>query len=133
VPDTLRFAATTVDGKPFDGASLAGQPTLLWFWAPWCPTCRGQIPQVQELAKTYTGEVQVIGVGSQDDRSAIENFAIEAAGPTHLSDERGEVWKHFGVVEQSSFILLDAGGTKVFSTGYGGSDQLADRVAELAG
>jgi hypothetical protein len=30
------FAGTTVEGKPFSGASLAGKPTVLWFWAPWC-------------------------------------------------------------------------------------------------
>lgn len=33
------FTATTVDGKPFDGMSMAGKPTVLWFWAPWCPIC----------------------------------------------------------------------------------------------
>ena len=37
------------------------------------------------------------------------------------------------MVEQSSFVLLDATGKKVFSTGYGGSDELSDRVAEVAG
>ena len=32
---TLDFNATTVSGDPFDGASLDGKPTVLWFWAPW--------------------------------------------------------------------------------------------------
>ena len=122
-----------MDGKPFDGASLAGQPTLLWFWAPWCPTCRGQIPQVQDITKTYEDQLQVVGVGSLDGESAIRGFADDAAGPTHLTDEQGKVWKHFGVAEQSSFVLLDAAGTKVFSSGYGGTDGLADRVAEVVG
>lgn len=133
VPETLRFTATSVDGQPFDGASLAGQPTLFWFWAPWCPTCRAQIPQVQDIAKTYADQVQVIGVGSLDGAGAIRGFAEEAAGPTHLTDADGKVWKHFGVAEQSSFVLLDASGKKVFSSGYGGTDGLAERVAEVAG
>ncbi len=132
MPETLRFTATTVDGKPFDGASLAGHPTLLWFWAPWCPTCRGQIPQVTGLAREYADQVQVIGVGAQDSASAIREFADEAPGPIHLTDADGKVWKHFSVAEQSSFVLLDATGNKVFSTGYGGSDKLSDRVAEVA-
>ena len=133
VADTLRFEATTVDGKPFDAATMAGKPVLLWFWAPWCPTCKAQIPEVQKLAKTYEGRVNVIGVGSLDGGDAIKLFADDAWGMTHLTDEQGQVWKHFGVVEQSSFLLLDATGEKAFSAGYGGSDRLPDEVARVAG
>lgn len=28
------FAGPTVDGGRFDAATLAGTPTVLWFWAP---------------------------------------------------------------------------------------------------
>jgi thiol-disulfide isomerase/thioredoxin len=133
VPESLRFDAETVAGEPFEGASLAGKPVLLWFWAPWCPTCRSQIPQVQGIATRFGEDVHVVGVGSLDDAEAIEGFAREVEGPTHLADVDGTVWRHFGVVEQSSFVLLDAEGAEVFAAGYGGADDLADRVAELAG
>ena len=133
VPDTLKFTSTTVDDRPFDGASLAGKPVLLWFWAPWCPTCRSQIDQVQALARDYEDKVAVIGVGSLDDVEAIEGFAADAPGMTHLSDDTGAVFRHFEVVQQSSFVLLDADGQKVWSVGYGGSDDLADQVAAVAG
>ena len=32
--DRLDFTGTTVDGAPFNGASLAGRPAMLWFWTP---------------------------------------------------------------------------------------------------
>ena len=133
VPDTLKFTATTVDGRAFDGASLAGKPALFWFWAPWCPTCRGQIDQVQGIARDFEGKVSVIGVGSLDDAKAISRFADDAPGMTHLSDASGEVFRHFRVVQQSSFVLLDADGRMAYEVGYGGSDDLADRVADVAG
>lgn len=133
VADALRFTSTTVDDRPFDGASLAGKPVLLWFWAPWCPTCRSQIDQVQETAREYEGKIAVIGVGSLADADAIEGFAADAPGMTHLSDDKGAVFRHFEVVQQSSFVLLDATGAKVWSVGYGGSDDLADQVAAVAG
>jgi thiol-disulfide isomerase/thioredoxin len=132
VPANVRFSGTTVDGKAFDGASLQGKPVLIWFWAPWCPTCRSQIPQVQRLAKQYDGQLSVIGVGSLDDAAAIKRFAAQVPGVTHLIDERGTVWKHFGVVEQSSFVLLDGRGEIKFRTGYGGSEALPDKVAAVA-
>jgi thiol-disulfide isomerase/thioredoxin len=131
VPATLRFTSTTVDGKRFEGSSLAGKPVLLWFWAPWCPTCRGQVAQVQKIASDHRGDVSVLGVGSLDDADAIRAFARGFTDVTHLADESGVVWKHFGVTQQSSFVLLDASGAKVFSAGYGGSDELDERVAAV--
>jgi thiol-disulfide isomerase/thioredoxin len=133
VPATLQFTGTKVDGGDFNGVTLVGKPVLLWFWAPWCPVCRGQIDQVQRIAHKYEEKVNVVGVGSLDNTKAISGFAADAPGMTHLSDESGAVWRHFEVVQQSSFVLLDAKGAKVFSVGYGGSDDLADRVAAVAG
>jgi len=134
VPPTLRFEARTVSGDEFKGASLTGQPVLLWFWAPWCPTCRGQIPEVKELAETHGDRVAVVGVaGLSDDEAAIAEFAAQVPGVTHLSDSAGAVWRHFGVVEQSSFVLLDRNGKKVLTTGYGGSDELDARISAVIG
>ena len=131
VPEVLDFTAETVTGAPFDGASLSGKPAILWFWAPWCPVCRGQVSQVQKIAEDHKGAISVIGVGSLDDADAIRAFGANATDVTHLVDESGAVWKHFGVTEQSSFVLLDASGKKVFSVGYGGSDELDERVADV--
>ncbi len=132
-PELLDFTATTVGGESFDGASLAGSPTVLWFWAPWCPTCRSQIPQVQDLERTYGDRVGVVGVGSLDSAEAIADFAGDADGVTHLEDVDGELWTRFGVAEQSSFVVLDAAGDVVFEAGYGGSDDLAAEVDALLG
>lgn len=133
IPASLQFTGTTVDGRPFDGATLAGKPVLLWFWAPWCPTCRGQVDDVQAVARDYSDRVTVLGVGSLDDAKAIERFAADAPGMTHLSDDSGAVFRHFQITQQSSFVLLDRRGEKVWSVGYGGSDDLADQVERVAG
>lgn len=133
VPATLDFTATTVSGEAFEGASLAGRPTLLWFWAPWCPTCRGQIPQVEGIAADHAGELNVIGVGSLDSAEAIAGFAGDVDDVVQLEDVDGELWKRFGVTEQSSFVLLDADGTVVFEAGYGGTDDLDVRVEDVLG
>ncbi len=133
VPETLAFTGTTVAGESFEGASLAGRPALLWFWAPWCPTCRSQIPQVQDIAGQYGEDVAVIGVGSLDSADAIAEFASEVPGVTHLEDVDGALYRKFGIAEQSSFVLLDADGEVAFQTGYGGSEELAAEVADVVG
>ncbi len=133
VPDALQFEATTVAGDAFDGASVAGRPVVLWFWAPWCAVCKSQAPEVTDLAETYGDEVAFVGVGSLSDSDAIKTFADDVPGPTQLSDPDGELYQRFGISEQSSFVVLDADGQEVLRTGYADDDALADTVAGLAG
>jgi peroxiredoxin len=133
VPKILDFSAETVTGEPFEGSTLAGKPAVLWFWAPWCPTCRGQIEGVAALVDTYGAEVSFVGVGSLDGEAAIAAFADDVpADLPHLLDPDGEVWRHFGVVEQSTFVVLDAE-SEVVSEGYLDDTELADLVSGLAG
>lgn len=132
-PPVLDFTSETVDGEPFDGASLAGKPTVFWFWAPWCPTCRAQIAGVGELAETYGTDVNVVGVGSLDQQQAIEGFAAEVSPDvTLLSDPDGDVWREFGVTAQSTYLVLDEAG-KEQASGYLDDAELAALVEDLAG
>ena len=131
VPKTLNFTGTTVDGTLLRGSSLAGKPVLFWFWAPWCPTCRSQIPQVEALANEYGPDLAVVGVGSLDSADAIQDFANDTPGVSQLSDPDGALWRHFGIAEQSSYVLLDATGKQVLKSGYGGQADLEQRVADV--
>jgi len=56
---SLKFTGQTLDGAAYDGQQLASKPTVLWFWAPWCPTCRAQAGRVETIAKEYAGQVKV--------------------------------------------------------------------------
>lgn len=133
VPEILDFSADTVAGDGFEGASLAGKPAVLWFWAPWCPTCRAQIEGVSALVDEYGDEVNFVGVGSLDEASAIEDFAGDVpADFPHLLDPDGDVWRHFGVVEQSTYVVLDAD-SDVVSEDYLDDAELAGLVSGLAG
>ena len=133
VPEVLQFQGRTIDGADFDGATVAGRPVVLWFWAPWCAVCRSQAPELSGLAETHGDTVAFVGIGSLDDEEAIADFAGEVSGVTLLSDEAGELWRRFGIVEQSSFVVLDAQGSEVLRTGYSDDDELAETVADLAG
>lgn len=128
----LDFTARTVTGATFDGRRLAGKPAVLWFWAPWCPTCRAQAGWVSAVAEKYAGKVNVVGVGGLDESAAIRDYGAKLNGFPQLDDWRGEVWTRFGVIVQSSYVLLDRNRSVQFQ-GYLDSDKLDQRVAQLLG
>jgi thiol-disulfide isomerase/thioredoxin len=135
VPEALRFTGTTVDGKPFDAKTLAGKPTVLWFWAPWCPKCRAQAAETAKVAADYQGKAHVVGVAGLDKNAAMKDFVSETDTGSfpHLSDEAGEVWKRFEVTEQSRYVILDKNGKTVYEGVLPGGEGLAEKVAGLTG
>lgn len=130
----LTFTATTVDGAEFDATSLKGKPAVFWFWAPWCSTCAAEAPYVARLEGKYDGGLNVVGVASLGQRSEMVEFIerTHTGDLTHLNDEAGAVWQHFGITAQSTFALVDSSGAVTYS-GYLEPDELYDRVAALDG
>jgi thiol-disulfide isomerase/thioredoxin len=54
------LTATEFLGAPMP--AFAGRPTLLFFWAHWCPDCKAQAPIVADLMNTYgAAGLQVVG------------------------------------------------------------------------
>ncbi|MDM4718107.1 redoxin domain-containing protein [Micromonospora sp. WMMA1363] len=134
VPPALDFTARTIDGGSFAGASLAGRPAVLWFWAAWCTRCRGVADSVAAVARDNAAQVNLVGVaglGSGDD--AMRRFAKDTGieGFPNLADDDGTVWRRFGVTSQEHYVLLDSTG-KVVHTGPLSQADLRRRVAELS-
>lgn len=127
----LDFAGTTLAGTTFAGSSLAGKSTVLWFWAPWCPTCLAQSGNVSRLARQYDGSVQVIGVAGLATEEFIEDLAGQISGITHLVDLEGDLWKHFGVQAQSTYTVIDARG-QIRAEGFLDDSELNELVADVA-
>ncbi|MCZ7456443.1 peroxiredoxin family protein [Streptomyces sp. WMMC940] len=135
VPEALDFTATTVDGKPFDAKTLAGKPTVLWFWAPWCPTCKGQAAETAKVAAANQGRANVVGVAGLDESAAMRDFVSDTGTSAfpHLSDESGEVWKRFEITQQSYYVILDRTGRTVHEGVLPGGKGLAEKLSALTG
>jgi thiol-disulfide isomerase/thioredoxin len=132
VPASLKFTGRTLDGKTLDAATMAGKPTILWFWAPWCATCASQAMSISDLQAEFKGRLNILGVAGMGNNKDMHEFVsdLEVGAVPHLDDEPGKLWKKFGITEQSTYVILDKAG-RIVSTGYLDDLQLTDKVKSL--
>lgn len=130
--DQLNFSAKTVDGQEFSGSTLMGKPAVLWFWAPWCPTCQREAPDVASAAQANP-DITFVGVAALDELAAIQEFVdkYDVDTFTNIADIDGAVWQRFGVTEQPAFAFIDADGSIDVVRGALSGSELDTRVAAL--
>lgn len=137
VPELLDFSATTLDGESFEGASLVGKPSVLWFWYEDCHICQSQGPDVAALIEDHGADVNIVGVtgpglSGSSTVDQMQAFVEDTgtSGAQHLQGGDGELWTRFGVTSQSTYVLLDSHG-EVVDTGSFSGDELAEKTAGL--
>ena len=105
--------AQTLDGGR--GPLAGGRPSVVNFWAPWCPPCNEELPALVDLAERYDGEIDFVGVSIELDdldsvREAIERFGIRY--PQFLMDEHvmtAFFGSEFELALPSTFVFDRAG------------------------
>lgn len=132
VPASLSFTGKTLDGAPFDAASMAGRPALLWFWAPWCATCASQASSIADLKTQYGDRLAILGIAGLGDNKAMHQFVsdLEVGTVPNLDDQAGVLWRRFGIAEQSTFVVIDRQG-KILHTGFLDDVDLTAQVTSL--
>lgn len=131
-PEKFQFTSKTLEGAEFRGDKLAGQPAVLWFWTPWCPSCNAEAETVEETAKQHD-KVQFVGVAAEDQLDAMKKFVSnhKMTGFPHLADLDGSVWKRFGVTSQPTFAFVRKDGSVELLVGSPTKEQLDQRVSAL--
>ncbi|MCH9642219.1 MAG: protein disulfide oxidoreductase [Actinomycetia bacterium] len=133
VPAQLQFTSTTLSGEPFSGETLAGKPAVLWFWAPWCPTCQREAPMLGQVSAANP-DVTFLGVAGLDEVPAMKEFVDKYAVDnfTQIADTDGDVWMKFGVTKQPAFAFVTADGTVDVVKGTLPESELTERVQALS-
>ncbi|WP_370331030.1 protein disulfide oxidoreductase [Mycolicibacterium hippocampi] len=132
VPAELDFTAKTVGGEEFSGESLVGKPAVFWFWAPWCPTCQREAPDVASVARANP-EARFVGVAALDQEPAMQEFVdrYDIGFFPNIADLDGSVWQRFGVTAQPAFAFVGADGSVDVVKGTLAEPALSTRVATL--
>lgn len=108
-------------GDPISIAAHTGKvPVILTFWSIYCKSCTEEMTALQKLYEKHGPEkMAVIAVNEDGDvgltrvKAFIERFSAEEGGKLTLPilfDEKGEVFKSFGVVHLPTLIYIDRDG-----------------------
>lgn len=84
----------TTDGRTLSNADIAGRFVVLNFWAPWCPPCVHEMPEIDRFARSEAGRnVLVIGLAI-DEQAAVDRFlaAHPVSFPISILGYAGLAW-----------------------------------------
>jgi cytochrome c biogenesis protein CcmG/thiol:disulfide interchange protein DsbE len=85
------ITGTTLDGTPFDLATLRGRPVVINFWGPSCVPCREEFPLLAaKLIEHAADGLAVVGVLTDDPPEPARAFVAEygASWPTVIDPDK---------------------------------------------
>ena len=112
VPD---FDYYGVDGGRFKFQDLRGKYVILHFWATWCPPCKREMPEIEELYKRSIGtDLELVAISVDRGGAAkglVENYMKDNGYTMPMNlDKDSELGNKFLVKSiPTTFIINDKG------------------------
>ena len=116
------FTARKLDGKTLSLEPLRGRVVLLNFWAPACPPCRFEMPELEKIHRRYADRgLRVIGITEMDPSREQVLGALKEVVVTYpvLLDPGARVGSLYAIVAHPTSVLIDARGIVCYvNVGY---------------
>ena len=106
------IVGTTLDGQPFDLASLRGRPVLVNFWGPSCVPCRDEFPLFKEKLAAHAGDdLVIVGVLMYDAPAPARDFIAQyGATWATVDDPDGAIRGAYRVAARPQTYFIDRSG-----------------------
>ena len=96
------FELKDLNGNTVSSDSLKGKPTLVVFWATWCPTCNEELPTFNALKDKG---IQVVAIALNESSQAVKDY---------LADHP----LNYKVLMSDQQVELDFGGIRFLPTAF---------------
>jgi len=117
------FTVYTTDGEAVTLHESFGKPLVVNFWATWCPPCKAEMPDFDELYKEYGDRVDFMMVnltdGNRDTVAAVKDFIAEKgySFPVYCDSDMTASY-FYGVQSIPTTVFFDADGN-IITTNVG--------------
>ncbi len=93
-------------------AALRGQPVWLTFWASWCPPCRVEMPDLQDLYQSSAqGRYRYLAVNLGEDPQTVQRYLQEIGYSLPVAlDANGEASLSYRVSGLPTHVFIGADG-----------------------
>lgn len=99
-----------LDGGETSLAAYEGTPTVVNFWASWCPPCVDEMPDLEEVDQQFA-DVEFLGINTRDELDDARRLAAETGVTYDLAqDPDGELFRAFGVFSMPTTFFVSADG-----------------------
>jgi len=111
----IPFKGSDLNGQPFDlQQSIGSKPVMLIFWASWCPTCKTEVPKINQLAEKFRSrgmEFVAVNVGFNDSIERANTF-VQKTGMTYPAffDGSGTLAEKYKLQGVPTVIIADKHG-----------------------
>ena len=125
------FTVEMLDGSKVTLSALQGKPTLLIFWATWCPPCRLELSKLQEhIIDRYGDKINVLPISRGEERAKVEEY-ISKMGYTFAVGLDGDqsIYRKYATNYIPRCFVIDAKG-KVLYSGVGYDEAIAKKVEQ---
>jgi len=125
--------AQDLAGKSVPLDAIGRTPTLIEFWATWCPYCQKLEPRMKAAFQKYGRRVHfyAVAVNVNESTTRVSRYTSGHALPyTILYDASGEATRAYDVPATSFVVISDATG-RVAYTGLGDGQDLDAALARV--
>jgi thiol-disulfide isomerase/thioredoxin len=109
-----RFDLADSEGQQFHFPGQLTGPTIVLFWATWCPYCKALMPHLQSIVEEYDGAIEVLALDFRDDGDP-QQYLAEMGYDFRLFPSADVVAAAWGVKTTPGLFLVDVSGRVVFS------------------
>ncbi len=124
------FALVDLEGRPVTLAPMANRPLILHFWATWCPSCKGELGDLDAAVRACS-DVDVVAVNVAEDAKDVAKWLAERPLAMRvLIDPDGKAWRASGGREMPANLIW-SGATRTWSFGPSSVAEWRARLAAL--
>jgi len=93
------FSLTNIDNERFKLSDSSGKVIILNFFATWCPPCRKEMPDFNEIAAQYADKVKIIGINvGNEDIDRVREFVERNGLKFTIAIDEGKVTALYGPI-----------------------------------